>query len=63
MTLEECKRLQSMEILKFLPERLTHAYQAIGNAVNAEVVTRIGKALLHKIENTGRSKQEAIPLA
>ena len=63
MTLEECKRLQSMDALKFLPERLTQAYQALGNAVNSEVVTQIGKTLLHGIAGRRPSRQEALTLA
>ena len=47
--MEERKRLQSTDALKFLPERLTQAYQALGNAVNSVVVAQIGKALLHGI--------------
>ena len=63
MTLEECKRLQSMDALKFLPERLTHAYQALGNAVNSEVVAQIGTALLHGVASRRPSRQEALSLA
>ena len=63
MTLEECKRLQSMDVLKFLPERLTQAYQALGNAVNSKVVTQIGKALLHGTVSRRPSWQEALSLA
>ena len=63
MTLEECKRLQSMDALKFLPERLTQAYQALGNAVNSEVVTQIGRALLHGTASCRPSRQETLSLA
>ena len=61
--MEECKRLQSMDALKFLPEQLTQAYQALGNAVNSEVVAQIGKALLHGVASRGPSRQEALSLA
>ena len=46
MTLTECKRLQSMNSLKYLPERRTKAYKALGNAVNVEVVKTVAKSLL-----------------
>ncbi|MCH7956624.1 MAG: DNA cytosine methyltransferase [Proteobacteria bacterium] len=46
LTLTECKRLQSMDQLKHLPIQTTKAYEALGNAVNVEVVTRIAERLL-----------------
>ena len=46
MTPTECLRLQSMEELQFLPETRTKAYEALGNAVNADVVERIAHGLL-----------------
>lgn len=46
MTLTECKRLQSMSSLRYLPDSPNKAYEALGNAVNVDVVKRIAKALL-----------------
>ena len=45
MTPRECSRLQSMGDLKQLPASPTRVCKALGNAVNAEVVLRIAKAL------------------
>ena len=45
MTPAECKRLQSMDDLEYLPKARTRAYEALGNAVNVEVVERIVQAL------------------
>ena len=52
-----------LDIEKTLSERLTQAYQALGNAVNSEVVTQIGKALLRGIASRRPSRQEAQSLA
>lgn len=46
ITLDECKRLQSMEELMWLPESPTKAYQALGNAVNVRVAELVAEALL-----------------
>ncbi|MCC6387400.1 MAG: DNA (cytosine-5-)-methyltransferase [Dehalococcoidia bacterium] len=46
MTPAECKRLQSMEDLLFLPEAHTRAYEALGNAINVEVARRVAEAVL-----------------
>jgi len=45
MTPTECKRLQSMDGL-ILPDNPTRAYEALGNAINVEVVRRVAEALL-----------------
>lgn len=46
MTPQECARLQSLDGLKQLPTRTSHAFQALGNAVNSTVVERVARALL-----------------
>lgn len=46
MTPRECARLQSLDELKKLPDTPNSAFQALGNAVNSNVVERVAKALL-----------------
>ena len=46
MTPRECSRLQSMDQLKHLPAAQAKVVQALGNAVNVEVVRRIAESLL-----------------
>ena len=46
MTPKECSRLQSMQSLKQLPSSPGQAFQALGNAVNTDVVERVASALL-----------------
>ena len=46
MTPTECKRLQSMNDLKYWPESDNRAYEALGNAINVDVASRVIKALL-----------------
>ena len=48
MTPEECKRLQSMDELRHLPDARNKAYEALGNAINVDVVERITRALTAK---------------
>ena len=59
MTPTECKRLQSMESLKYLPSANNKAStQALGNAVNVEVVMKVAmslfKTLIYIIMSIGR---------
>ncbi|MDY0036638.1 MAG: DNA (cytosine-5-)-methyltransferase [Zoogloea oleivorans] len=46
MTPRECARLQSMQSLKQLPDSPARAFQALGNAVNTDVVEKVASALL-----------------
>lgn len=45
MTPRECSRLQSMDELKYLPDSETGVAQALGNAVNVDVVRLIAEKL------------------
>lgn len=45
MTPRECSRLQSMDELKYLPETETGVAQALGNAVNVDIVRLIAEKL------------------
>jgi DNA (cytosine-5)-methyltransferase 1 len=52
MTPRECARLQSMDGLKHLPTSDVKAFEALGNAVNVEVVRLVAEALLPKLRPT-----------
>ena len=56
MTVRECARLQSLNSLKYLPPTKTKALKAIGNAVNADIVERIGKNLCSGDSKAPRAK-------
>jgi DNA (cytosine-5)-methyltransferase 1 len=47
MTARECANLQSLNQLKYLPTPSSKAFKALGNAVNAEVVEHIARALFN----------------
>jgi len=46
MTPRECANLQSLQELYYLPTSCSHAFKALGNAVNATVVEHIARSLL-----------------
>lgn len=50
MTRKEAAKLQCMEDLKEYPDTISKAFKAFGNAVNVEVVRRIGEKLLVEYE-------------
>ncbi len=58
MTPDECKRLQSMEDLRFLPERSGKAYEALGNAINVDVASQVAAALLKTRKPSDRRRSE-----
>ncbi len=60
ITPSECKRLQSMDDLKFLPESLTRAYSSLGNAVNVVVTRRVALALVGR---ASKENKEVISLS
>lgn len=48
MTPHECARLQSLDELKQLPKSPTQAFEALGNAVNSNVVEMVARSLLQR---------------
>ena len=59
MTPRECSRLQSMDDLEHLPTALTKVHQALGNAVNVEVIQRIAQELCSTKKRRRRLKDVA----
>jgi len=55
MTPNECKRLQSMDELKSLPDSYNKAYEALGNAINVKVAELVAKALVREAAGTQNS--------
>ena len=51
ITPSECKSLQSMEELEYLPERPAKAYKALGNAINVRVAELVAGRLVGSIAN------------
>lgn len=61
MTVEECAKLQSLDGIQ-LPEFDLHAYRALGNAVNAQVVRAIAEPLISTLSTQRTTKPAAGPL-
>ena len=58
MTVRECARLQSLDVLPQLPNSKTQAFKALGNAVNATVIRLVAEKLL-KLAETAPSRDES----
>jgi DNA (cytosine-5)-methyltransferase 1 len=62
MTAKECARLQSLHELAHLPQAEQAAFRALGNAVNADVVELLARALLPSrlslVKSASRSRAE-----
>ena len=57
MTQQECARLQGMKELE-LPETPSHAFTALGNAVNVEIVRRVAKELTSESDGCAISAEQ-----
>ena len=60
MTPTECKRLQSMEELRYLPDTPTKAYEALGNAVNVRVAQLVAEALVGHVNSMGETAEKSV---
>lgn len=60
MTPTECKRLQSMEELRYLPDTPTKAYEALGNAVNVRVAQLVAEALVEHASPRGETAEKPV---
>lgn len=61
MTPTECKRLQSMEELRHLPEKPSKICEALGNAVNVKVARLVAEALVGRAGRRGRKSKSKSP--
>lgn len=55
MTPRECARLQSMHELRYLPQVNSRVFKALGNAVNADLVAMIARALVPQEEESRKA--------
>lgn len=63
MTVEECRRLQSMDCI-VLPEAPTRAYAALGNAINVKVAQAVAEALVGRAQpESGKASSVSHALA
>lgn len=63
MTSRECARLQSLDCLQYLPESITKACKALGNAVNADVAYLICRALVGAHQENGiQADRRCLPI-
>lgn len=60
MTPTECKRLQSMEELRYLPDTPTKAYEALGNAVNVRVAQLVAEALVGRASPSQQTTETSV---